>query len=508
MIRSLSTGVTGLKAFQEALSITSNNITNSQTVGHKGQKASFEDLVYSQTKPGSKSTDSYAGVNPMDIGSGVTMSGVKTNLAQGAITNTGGKTDVAIEGNGYFMVGDANGNNILYTRKGSFTADKYLTTEGGQYVLGWGVNSLTGELDTTTVPSRIEIPMDQVIPGEATTKATVKGNIDYDTAVGESVRTQFPAYDAMGKRTDITVELVSNGKNASGENEYSYVAMPSDIKKTDVIQNAMLNVKDNIGNLNAGEYKINAQQNSVDSSKMDITITGPGGLNLSQTIDNIDQTFTMKNGTKDFITLDLKKITGTTPTSELNTSIFIGEAGKMTFDATGKMSSVTNDGGDAVPTVVYDSPATGQSVNIELNLNGLTLYATDSALRTEDVNGKAAAMIKDFSVTDDGILVGQYSDGSIKELGQIALAVFDNPQGLTRAGASNYSQTPASGEPEIARSGDVGAGRIRANSLESSNVDLSQEFVDLMVYQKAFQANTKIIQVSDEVIDGIVNLIR
>jgi len=508
MIRSLATGVTGLKTFQEALSITSNNITNSQTVGHKGQKASFEDLVYFQSKPGSKSTDMYAGVNPMDIGSGVKMSGVKTNLAQGAITNTGGKTDVAIEGNGYFMVGDANGDNVLYTRKGSFTADKYLTTEGGQYVLGWGVNPMTGKLDTTTVPSRIEIPMDQVIPGEATTKATVKGNIDYDTPVGESVRTQFPAYDAMGKRTDITVELVSNGKNAAGENEFSYVAMPSDIKKTDIIQNAMLNIKENVGTLKEGEYVINTAPNGMDPSKVDITITGPGGFNLSQTADNVDQTITLKNGATDFITLDLKKITATTPANQLNTSIFVGETGTVSFDATGKMANITNDNNDAVPTVKYNSPATGQAVNIELNLTGLTLYATDSALRTEDVNGKAASMIKDFSVTDDGIIVGQYSDGSIKELGQISLAIFDNPQGLTRVGASNYAQTPASGEPEIARSADVGAGRIRANSLESSNVDLSQEFVDLMVYQKAFQANTKIIQVSDEVIDGIVNLIR
>lgn len=500
MIRSLSVGVTGLKTFQEALAITSNNIANSQTVGHKGQKASFEDLVYFQSRPGSKSTDKFAGVNPNDIGSGVKLSGVKTNLAQGAINNTGGKTDVAIEGNGYFMVGNANGDDVLYTRKGSFLADKYLTTEGGQYVLGWGVNPMTGKLDTTTVPKRIEIPMDQVIPGEATTKSTIKGNINYDTPIGESVRTQFPAYDAMGKRTDVTVEYVKTGNNT-----FRYVAMPSDIKQTPSIKNAMLNIKDNAADLSPGDYKVDLQQ--VAGNQVKITITPPAGSPLgvmTQTVSDIDQTVTLKNGTKDFMTLDLKKMTSAND----STVVTIGEAGDVSFDMTGKVSSITNDGNDAVPTISYISPASGQKVNIELTMNNLTLYATENGLRTEGVDGKAAAMIKDFSVTDDGIVVGQYSDGSIKELGQIAVAVFDNPQGLTRVGASEYAQTPASGEPGIARSGDVGAGRIRANSLENSNVDLSQEFVDLMVYQKAFQSNTKIIQVSDQVIDGIVNLIR
>lgn len=502
MIRSLSIGVTGLKTFQEALSITSNNIANSQTVGHKGQKASFEDLIYFQSRPGSKSTDAYAGVNPMDIGSGVKMSGVKTNVAQGSITNTGGKTDVAIEGNGYFIVGNATGSEVMYTRKGSFLADKYLTTEGGHYVMGWGVNPLTGKLDTSTVPGRIEIPMDQVIPGEATTKATVKGNIDFDIPLNESVRTQFPAYDQMGKRTDITVELVRQSNNT-----FKYIAMPTAIKETESIKNAMLNIKENATSLVSGNYSVSVTPDAT-MSNLTVEVRDPSGAVIgTQVVSNADQNVTIKNGAGlDFLSIDLKKAT---TAGAQSTDVTIGDVGAVTFDSTGKVSTVVSaDATKTVPSINYTSAATSQNVNISLNLNDLTLYATSSGLRTEGVDGKAASSIRDFSVTDDGIIVGQYDDGTIRELGQIAIALFDNPQGLTRVGASNYAETPASGVAEIARSGDVGAGRIRANSLESSNVDLSQEFVDLMIYQKSFQANTKIIQVSDEVVTGIVNLIR
>ena len=145
---------------------------------------------------------------------------------------------------------------------------------------------------------------------------------------------------------------------------------------------------------------------------------------------------------------------------------------------------------------------------LTLDLSGLTNYPTGKTISTTEVTGRPAAIANDYSISDGGFVMMRYSDGSMKVVGQLAVATFPNSGGLMKTGNGNYIATPSAGIPGIGVAGENGAGNVRGSAKESSNVDLSVEFVDLMLYQRGFQGNAKVIKVSDEVLNEVVNLIR
>lgn len=402
MIQSLYTSISGMKAYQEALSVTSNNIANSQTVGYKKQKAMFDDLLY-RNASGTKGDDKYAGTNPKSVGSGVKLSGVNTDYTSGVLTLTGGKTDVAFEGAGFFLLGDSKGTNYEYTRKGTFSlsGDNKLVNGEGKYVLGYGVGPDGDKIDFTKAPSSIDIPLGTAQGGKATDRATVSGNIPTS---GSDSQIQFPVYDQAGNK--LIVEL--SFQKGTTANSYMYTA------------------------------------------KIDGTDVTPAGAKIQFRSDG---------------TLDTAN---TVPEQIINASV---------------------------------SP-------IKLNLAGLTNYPTDKTLKVSEVSGRQASVPTDYSITDGGYIIVKYSDGSVKTAGQLAVATFPNEKGLAKTGNGNYAEGPSAGNVSIGVSGQNGAGAVRGGATEGSNVDLSTEFVDLMVYQRGFQGNSKVIKVSDEVLNDIVNLIR
>lgn len=506
MIRSTYTAVTGMKAFQEALAVTSNNIANSQTTGYKSQRAIFSDLVYSQLKTATASDGNYAGSNPMSMGSGVKMSSIKNNISQGGVQSTGGKTDVSIEGNGYFVVGNGNGNDVQYTRKGNFqlAENGYLTTEDGKYVLGWETDSLTGQLDPYGKASPIGIPMDQAVQGSATTKAKLSGNIDFTIGVGEGIRTQLPIFDSAGQRTNLSMEYIRKDNGT-----FSYAAIPNEAFNPSAnIKSALMNVADMIDVLEQGDYKVRVTGPTAPSTTSRIELLNPdGSVFHTQDIDNVDQKVTLSDGVKNFMTIDF---VAAADGANTEATVRVGAVGEIAFGTTGRVQTVTPKGGvpgDAVK-VEFISNATGQNVSVGVDMSAITNFATDTSIGVGEVDGGQAASIRDFSITDDGAIMGEYSDGTVRMIGKIAVATFANDEGLVRLGTGNYMSSAASGEARVLQSGQAGAGIIRSQSLENSNVDLSNEFIDLMTFQKSYQANTKTIQVSNEVVDSILQLIR
>ncbi|MFB6645107.1 flagellar hook protein FlgE [Bacillus toyonensis] len=407
MIKALYTSITGMNATQNALSVTSNNIANAQTVGYKKQKAMFDDLLYNNSI-GAKGDGKYAGTNPKSIGNGVKMSGTVTDYSDGTITLTGGKTQAAMEGNGFFVVGDSKGGNMEFTRKGTFgiSSDYYITNTEGQYVFAYPANEATGEVDLSGIPGPLQIPMGTAIGGIRTSKGTIKGNIP----TGEKQITQdLPVYDNAGNTWTMRVEF-----KQTSEHNYTYkVQMRNDSKK--------------------------------------------------------------ETGFKDVQ----------------------GAGGNMTFDAVGNPNPKEQRA---------NIPFDGGSIN--LDLSHLTNHPTDKTLSVTDVDGRAAATVKDCFIADGGYVMVKYSDGSMKSAGQLAVAMFPNEGGLMKTGNGNYTATNTTGILALGASGQNGAGKVRGGAQEGANVDLSVEFVDLMLYQRGFQGNAKVIKVSDEVLNEVVNLIR
>ncbi|MEI4830594.1 flagellar hook protein FlgE [Bacillus sp. FJAT-53711] len=399
MIKALYTSITGMNATQNALSVTSNNIANAQTVGYKKQKAVFDDLLYNNTI-GSKDT------NPKSIGNGVKLSDTYTDYSGGSITLTGGKTQAAIEGNGFFMVGDKQGGNTQYTRKGTFgiSGDYYLTNSEGQYVLTYPTKAGTEEIDYSAAPRPIQVPMGTAVGGIRTDKATIQGNLPRDQ---DQITQDLPVYDQEGNTLTMRVDIT---KVADGQYTYK-VSVRNDSKKE---------------------------------------------TNFTDLVNNNSLTF--------------------------------NSLGEITQGGTG---TIPFNGG-----------------NLTLDLSHLTNYPTEKTLAPKDITGRPATTVKDCMISDGGYVMVRYKDGSMRAAGQLAVAMFPNEGGLMKMGNGNYAATASTGVPTFGGSNQNGAGTVRGGATEGSNVDLSTEFVDLMLYQRGFQGNAKVIKVADDVLNEVVNLIR
>jgi len=388
MLRSLYAGISGLSAEQTMLDVTSNNIANVNTTGFKSSSVQFEDTL-SQTLSAAGLAQTYkAGTNPDQVGLGVRVAGISTNLAQGSQESTGNNLDTMISGDGYFVT--SNGSQQLYTRNGAFHWDSEgrLATADGGLVQGW--TAVNGVVNTGGNPGSITLPTGMVAPATATSKATVTGNLDSTGGDGPVVR-------------DISVY-------------------------------------------------------AKDGTQKTLSITFTPGANGTWTYSASDGSGTAGTGT---LTCANGAVTGNTTTS--------------------------TDG-------------------ISIDMTGLTGYANLSNASIASQNGNAAGTLLSTSMGSDGTLSGTFSNGATIPLARLALATFNNPEGLAKAGNSDLQQTLNSGTPNLGSAGSAGYGTVVAGALEASNVDLSQEFTNLIIAQRGFEANARIITTSDQVLQDLVQL--
>ncbi|KQO64909.1 flagellar hook protein FlgE [Curtobacterium sp. Leaf261] len=391
MLRSLYSGISGLRSHQEMLDVTGNNIANVNTAGFKASTTVFQDTLSQMTQGAGGPQTGIGGTNPAQIGLGVQVAGVSTNFSQGSAQATGKATDLMISGDGFFVT--RQGNDTVYTRAGSFDFDANgrLVTPDGKIVQGYSATN--GVVNDGGGLGDISLPLNAAAPATATTSATVAGNLPSDTAVGQVISRDSDVYDAYGTKHTMTL---------------SY-------KKTD-----------------AG---------------WDVTAADGSGK---------------------------------------------GASASITFGADGKISS----GGSL------------KVGNITADMSQLTGFATLSTASIVSQNGHEAGTLQGFSLSKDGTLVGQFSNGSSLAVGRIALATFANPAGLEKTGNSGYRSTANSGNASVGIPGSAGVGSLASGTLEMSNVDLSQEFTNLIVAQRGFQANARIITTSDEVLQELTNLKR
>jgi flagellar hook protein FlgE len=389
MLRSLYSGISGLRSHQTMLDVTGNNIANVNTAGFKSSSVQFQDTLSQLTK-GAGAPGTNGGTNPAQVGLGVQVAGIATNFNQGSAQATGKATDMMISGDGFFTVNV--GGQQLFTRAGSFSPDATgrLVTADGAVLQGWA--AVNGVVATGGPISEITVSSTAVSPARATTAAGVSGNVPADAAAGTVLDRQVNVFDNTGNMTPLDLKFTRTGAGWSVDG------------------------KDAAGNTGTTSMTFTAGQLSS------------GG--------------TMSIGG---IAVDLTKMTGFT---------------------------------------------------------GMTSAVIDSQ------DGRAAGTLESFSISKDGTVVGSFSNGAKQPVAQVAMAKFTNPAGLEKAGNSEYRITANSGGPVLGTAGSGGFGSIAAGSLEMSNVDLSQEFTNLIVAQRGFQANARIITTSDEVLNELTNLKR
>jgi flagellar hook protein FlgE len=392
MLRSLFSGISGLRAHQQMMDITANNIANVNTTGYKSSQALFVDALSQLLQAAGAPQNSVGGTNPAQIGLGVRLGGVETNFGQGSAQITNRATDMMINGDGFFVVRHIG--EQLFTRSGAFSFDTngLLVDQRGSAVQGWMANR--GVINSNATPGDIQIPVDQAQAPIQTTAATLGGNLPENTTNTNPIVTSITAYDVTG--APITLQV-----NFARVSSTSWTATVSD----------------------------------------GTTTGAPQTINFAAD--------------------------GTTPTPA---SIAFGG---ITIDA----SSITN-------------------------------YAGQSTIALTSQNGSAMGSLQGFTVSPDGTIIGAFSNGLKEPMGQIALSNFNNPPGLERAGDSDFRATVNSGPALIGVAGSGGRGSLQNNALEMSNVDLSQEFTNLVIAQRGFQANSKVITTSDDMLNDLVNMKR
>ncbi len=392
MLRSLFSGISGLRAHQQMMDVTGNNIANVNTTGYKASQTTFQDTLSQLVRGAGGPTTGTGGTNPAQVGLGVRLAGIQSNFSQGAAQNTGRDTDLMIQGDGFFVV--SNAGQDLFTRNGSFSFDSNgsLVTTDGSIVQGWSANS-SGVVNTNASKGPISLPLSTLLAPKATGNVTVTGNLPADTTSPTPIVTSISTYDVQGNPVTLSASFTKVTPN---------------------------------------QWTVNLTDGAATG--------GPYTLNFTN-------------------------------------------------------------GANPVPA---PSPVTVNGVT--LDLSGMTSYSGLSTVTASTQDGSAAGTIQSFTISPDGTLTGVFSNGLKQTLAQLAIASFGNPAGLEKAGDSTYRTTANSGNAQLGAAGSAGRGVLQQGSLEMSNVDLSQEFTNLVIAERGFQANSRVITTSDEILQDLVNI--
>jgi len=410
MMRSMFSGVSGLRIHQTMMDIIGNNISNINTIGYKSSSISFQNMLSQTLRGASSSGENTGGTNAIQVGLGSKMSSVDSNFAQGNLQSTGKVTDMAIQGEGFFIL--RSGAGTFYTRAGNFSFDSsgnLVNPSDGSIVQGWIAES-DGSINTNTSITDINVPIDQIIEPVASTEISYGGNLPADAIIGDIFITSIDIIDSQGSSHALTVEFTKTAANS-----------------------------------------------------WDWDVTAPGGA--------------------------------------------VGD-GTITFDGDGVLSAVTttvavsyDPGGADIISITPDFGTIG-------DIDGTTQFSSDSTIAAISQNGNVSGSLQSLSIGGNGEITGIFSNGQNRNLAQISLALFKNPSGLLNIGNSLYSESNNSGVANVGESDAGGRGQIIAGTVEMSNVDLAKEFANMIIAQRGFQANSKIITASDEMLQELVRLKR
>jgi flagellar hook protein FlgE len=403
--------LSGLEANSDALSVTANNLANLNTIGYKTQRPLFQDLFYQQV---GTSGDG----NPQQIGVGAGIQAIDSAFTQGSIQSSGVPTDVAIQGDGFFVV-NHNGEQ-LYTRAGDFSiaSNGDLLTKDGAQVLGFP--AVNGVVNPNATAGPLVIATGQTNPPKSTANVQLSLNLDSGTAVNGTFSTSVAVFDSLGASHVLTYNFTKTAANS-------------------------------------WNYAITIPAADVGATGAPVTI----------------------------------------------------QSGTLTFNGAGQLTApAANVGGITVNNLADGAnPLTFSWNLLDANGNGVvTQVSGPSATSTTIQDGFASGTLVNFIIGSDGTIQGTFSNGQTAALGQIAIASFQNNQGLVRNGSNEFLASLSSGQANIGAPGTGGRGTLSGGALEQSNVDIATQFAQLILEERGYQANAKAVTTFDEVTQTAINL--
>jgi flagellar hook protein FlgE len=450
MMRALFAGVSGLRNNQTRMDVIGNNIANVNTVAFKSSRVtfaeSFNQLLQGATRPPANS----GGRNPMQIGNGMNIASIDTKFTQGTIENTGVKTDVAITGDAFFMV-KGNGK-TLYTRAGNFQFDangRLVAPSNGYIVQGINADPL-GNFSSSSAVTDIDLTINQKSPARATTQLSLAGNLN----LTQPITSTTPTTVSQPHQMSITV--------------YDTAGQAHNLVMT-----------------------------------FDQVFTGTPAAS------NNTWAFSMTSATATVEALD----NAVTPA----TAALGAGQGLVTFNASGQMTDFSNGLVNLAtePVRIRITPNSGGTpFDVTLDpgsindINGLSQFANPSNAVFTRQDGYTSGDLQDISIDSTGVITGFYTNGVSRPVAQLSVAEFNNPTALLRRGDNMYEPSSNSGVPLLGFAGTSNTSTITASALESSNVDLSEQFTDMITAQRGFQAAARVITTSDEMLTELVNLKR
>ncbi len=430
MSGSMYAAISGLNVDQALLGVVSENIANVNTVGYKASSMTFAQALQQTLSGASAPTATLGGINPVQeaAGGAVNVAGVQINTNEGTLQSTGINTNLAIQGNGYFVVQTSQGG-LAYTRAGNFSLDANgnLVTPQGQKVLGWSSTTVANKAQTGNNMVALTIPPNQTLPATAT------------------------------------------GSNSSSTNPP--ITLSGNLNSQDTSASIPVTVYDSQGN-----------QIPVTMTFTHPTAVSGGGMTWTVGYSyQLPGASTATTGTLGQLTWTNGQLTSPSPTSTT---------------ALGTIAITPNDGSGPLNISVYPS-----------SFANLTDYAMSTSI-TASANGNPAGTLENYTIGSDGTITGSFSNGKTQVLGQVALANFTNPGGLLNIGNTLWQQSPNSGNPQVGTASTGQLGSIAAGELEGSNVSLANEFVNMIIAQQGYQANSKVITVSQTLDTTLVNAIQ
>lgn len=691
MMRSLWSGVSGLQTSQDFMDVVGNNVANVNTVGYKASQINFSDVLAQTLSGATGPQGALGGMNPMQIGLGTQVASTSKNFSQGSLQTTNVTTNLAIQGNGFFIVSADNGNTYKYTRAGDFTFDANgnLVTPTGDIVQGWLANNTTHLINTASTTTGINIPQNMTVPAGVTKNISMTGNLDggqtvqtseltaitptLETSTGKinmnsiynsngnligvgqttttaqvqssSSATIVGLYDINGNtiaNSQVTIgntsytpttlnDLINNlntalggtyaSLNSGGEivinnTSTSNLSVPPITSSDPALNSILANLSGKTipasgtitslpffstpgdavamsfdgGNnystyiygsgtpvsgttssngITSGDVKyfqtlddlVNDIGTDVGTSNATVTLNSSGEIQIVPTSSNlssigpvysnnsnlatilgtlsgqVQQTGSTSQpfmadtystsiavydslGNKHDVTFNFAKTNynpstnqtqwqwyATAASSGSSTPTLTNSSGQITFDSTGKLVGLTP---PLAITANWNNGTSQQVINLhfgDLNtFDGITQFSLPSQTSSITQDGYAGGSLQNIIVNQNGVISGMFSNGKSYALGQVALATFNNNDGLLSSGNSLFEATANSGTPIVTTAGTGSAGTIIPSELEESNVDLGTEFTNMIIAERAYQANARTLSTSDTMLQSLLNI--
>ena len=416
----LLSAVSGLSSMQQMLNVVGSNLSNSDTTGFKSTAVNFQQMYSQQLRGASAPSGQVGSLNPLELGTGVSIASMNQNFSEGSLNVTGNPGDLALNGNGFFVVQDNMGAQA-YTRAGSFNLDKnsFLVNPQGLQVQGWQAQN--GKIDTTQAVGALKIPVGRLNLAQTTNAMSMGGNLAPSSgpysagppATGGQYSTEAQVYDSLGNSQAVTITFTNATPTASTGGQWNWSAK-------------------------------------------------------------------LANGTS-------------------------AGSGQLVFNSIGQYVPASS---TASPTIAFTPTDGSAPVSIAMDFTGVTQLATNGtySVVSSSQNGLPPGVLQSYNVGADGIITGTFSNGLTDTLGRLAVANFTNQEGLSQGVGGLYYQTVASDSPQIGSPSENGASTITSGALESSNVNISTEFTDMIVAQRNFEANAKMITTMDQVLSDLTHL--